>query len=461
MRWRIEKSGFWIVTAIAILALAFGVFQYRQARALRLQQEAARQRAFFSLISHVENMEGNLAKVRAASTVGQKTTFLTACWSHAQAAQENISQIGISQIDLSDLQRFIAQVGDYSLVLSQKTARGDVVTQAEWDELQRLETSVKDLARGLSETGMRAAVTGARFSVAGVTQLLSAQSPTGETLLRGFSEIDSLVQSVPSPAYDGPFSERSLASRGLARPGPDISEADAFTRSAGFLHPGESYASHRVETVDGTIPAYIVTSKRSDGSEVSVSVAKQGGAILWAMDQKMRGTPKLDLASARAAATSFLSSKGLTGLKETGWRKPGANADRVVFTFANTTTLFDGNTQRQVILYPDMVKLEVALDTGEIIGFDETAYLTNGVKRDLKVPMVSEAEARNLLKSDLKVLDAARLTVIPVLPGREVMAWEFKVQHGSDTYLVYINAMTGKEEMVLQLITDDTGSMTM
>jgi len=461
MRWRVERVGFWVALGVAVLALLFGISQYRQAKSLRLQAEAARQRAIFNLISHVENMEGNLAKARAASTTGQRTTFLTACWSHSQAAQESISQIGMTSLDLSRMQRFVAQVGDYSMVLSQKIARDDAVTPAEWSELERLETSVKDLARALSDTGMRAMVTGARFDIAGIGRLFLSQSPTDETLFRGFSEIDSLIQSVPSPAYDGPFSDRSLTTKPLARKGPIISDSQALTTGLAFLHPQETYASHRIENIDGAIPAFLVTGKRADGSEVSVAVAKEGGAVLWVMDQKGRGAPRIDIAAARRSAESFLASKGLTSFAETGWRKPGPNADRVVFTYAALTSVSNGARPLRVIIYPDMVKVEVGLDTGEVIGFDQVPYLTNGVPRNLKPPLVSESEARNILKRELKIAEAARLTIIPILPTREVMAWEFTAQHGSDSYLIYINAMTGKEEMVLRLVTDETGAMTM
>ncbi|QUL98445.1 MAG: germination protein YpeB [Candidatus Fermentithermobacillus carboniphilus] len=460
MKW---SSRTWAIfgAAIVAVALVFGLAQYRQARALRLRMEASRQRAVFNLISHIENMEGSLAKARAASTVGQQTTFLTTCWSHSQAAQENIANLGLSDMDLSKMQRFVAQVGDYSLVLSQKLARGDAVTQAEWQELGRLENSVKDLARALSETGMSAAVTGARFGLAALGNLGFLASPTDEALHRGFSEIDSLVQSVPSPTYDGPFSDRSLATKPLANPGPEVSLEDARKRGLGFLHPGEPYSSTRVETIDGAIPCYMVTGKRADGSEVTTAVTRQGGAPLWSVDQKVRGAPRMDVATARKAAEDFLTSRGLTSLKETGWRKPGRNADRVIFTFAATAVLPDGGGTEQVILYPDMVKIEVALDTGEIIGFDQTAYLTNHRERGLKAPLVSRDEAGKVLKSDLKISDLPRLAVIPLLPTREVLAWEFRVQHGNDFYLVYVNAMTGQEEMVLQMVTDDTGTMTM
>jgi len=461
MKWRAEKIGFWVVFGVAVFALIFGAAQYRQAKTLRLQIEAARQRAVFNLISHVENMEGNLAKARGASTSGQQTTFLTACWSHSQAAQESLSQLGLTNIDLSKMQKFIAQVGDYSMVLAQKLARGDVVTQAQWQELQRLEGSVKDLARALSEMGMRAAVTGARFNVLNLEEFRLFASPTDETLFRGFSEIDNLIQSVPSPAYDGPFSDRSLAAKPLANPGPEISADDAKNKGLGFLQSEEAYQSVRVENIDGTIPSFMVTGKRADGSEVSAAVAKQGGAVLWAVDQKARGTPRLDMTSARKASESFLSSKGFQRLVETGWRKPGRNADRIVFTYSATTSLSNDTKDVQVMIYSDMVKVEVALDTGEIIGFDQTAYLTNHKDRDLRAPTVSIQQAKQTLKPELKVESSPRLTIIPLLPIREILAWEFRVQHGADSYLVYINAMTGKEEMVLQLITDDTGAMTM
>ncbi len=153
MRWRQDKGVFWAITVIAVLALVFGFAQYKQVKHLRIRSEVARQRAILNLISHVENIEGNLAKARVSSTCTTEPSYLTACWSHSQAAQENISLMGMTTVDLSGVQKFELQVGDYSMVLSQKLARGDTVTQSEWQELARLETSVKDLARLLQKQG--------------------------------------------------------------------------------------------------------------------------------------------------------------------------------------------------------------------------------------------------------------------------------------------------------------------
>ncbi|HHY17629.1 MAG TPA: hypothetical protein GX524_06085, partial [Firmicutes bacterium] len=275
MRWRQDKGVFWAITVIAVLALVFGFAQYKQVKHLRIRSEVARQRAIFNLISHVENIEGNLAKARVSSTLAQQSSFLTACWSHSQAAQENISLMGMTTVDLSGVQKFVAQVGDYSMVLSQKLARGDTVTQSEWQELARLETSVKDLARALAETGISASTakspqTGARSFILGIESLLLLAPSSDEAWFRGFSEIESLIQSVPSPAYDGPFSDRSLASKFLANPGPQISPDKAKAVALGFLNPEEQFGSIRVENVDGGIPACLVTGKRADGSDAGI-----------------------------------------------------------------------------------------------------------------------------------------------------------------------------------------------
>jgi hypothetical protein len=79
-----------LLGVITVLALIFGVTQYRQAKAANLRLEASRQRALFGLISRVENVEAGLAKARGASTTAQQTTFLTSAYSQAQVARDTL-----------------------------------------------------------------------------------------------------------------------------------------------------------------------------------------------------------------------------------------------------------------------------------------------------------------------------------------------------------------------------------
>ena len=304
---------------------------------------------------------------------------------------------------------------------------------------------------------MNIAVTGARFSVSH----LVAGNPTEDSLFRGFSEIDNLIQSVPSPAYDGPFSDRSLERKPLSNPGEEISGDTAKEIALDFLWDVEDVDSIRVELAGGTIPYHMVTAKRSDGTEATAAVAVQGGFVLWATDQRNPGIPRIDVENARQSAVRFLAEKGFSALIETGWRKSGPGGDRVVFNYAKVKSVNFGGADTPVIMYPDLVKVEVGLDNGQVVAFDQVPLLTNsGGRPGIRPPLISSSQAYRTLKEGLKAEGEPRLAVIPMTGQREVMAWEFKVISNQDLYLIYVNAMTGQEEMVLQVINDESGSLT-
>ncbi len=124
---------------------------------LSLRAEAARQRAIFNLISHVENIEGGLAKARVSSTLAQQSSVSDGMLvAFPGGPRKHIAYWNDYCRYVRNAEVHEAQVGDYCMVLSQKLARGDAVAQSEWQELARLETSVKDLARALAETGASA-----------------------------------------------------------------------------------------------------------------------------------------------------------------------------------------------------------------------------------------------------------------------------------------------------------------
>ena len=447
-----------LLGVVTLLALIFALTQYNQARSARLKLEGNRQRALYGLISNVENVEASLAKARGASSANQQTTFLTAAYAQSQVARDTVSQVAVPNVDFTAVRQFIARTGDYAMVLSQRLSRGGAVTPTEWSELARLEDGVKDLARGLLTTAQNAAAPAVRAGFLSALGMGRAAAAPSDALGEGFSEIDTLAQSIPSPIYDGPFSERNQSQVALAHPGPLITAEDAKKVGLDYLDSGEAFASVSVGKIEGAIPCYLVTGKRPDGSEVMTAVAKQGGAVVWSQDGRVLGTARMDIEAGRDAAGKFLAAKGLS-LKETGWRKPGPRSNRIVFTFVPATSVAGTET----LLYPDTVKVEVALDTARVVAFDQKAYLTthDNPTRVIPSPLVSAQEARAVLKSELKVVSGSpRLTVIPLLPTTEALAWEFRVQQGNDVYLVYVNAMTGNEDFVLQVIENETGAMT-
>ena len=108
------------------------------------------------------------------------------------------------------------------------------------------------------------------------------------------------------------------------------------------------------------------------------------------------------------------------------------------------------------MLYPDLVKVQVRMDTGAVVGLEANSYWMNHVTRERLHPVLEEAEARALV-SDRLDISASRLCVIPVDDGlgagrTELLCWEFDGVWNDNRYLVYIDAETGEEAEVLKVV---------
>ena len=115
--------------------------------------------------------------------------------------------------------------------------------------------------------------------------------------------------------------------------------------------------------------------------------------------------------------------------------------------------------QEDVIMYPDLIKVKVALDNGEILGIETTGYLNSHTKRDLKEPKVSKEKAKESLNKDLNI-ESEELAVIPTEWKTEVLCLEFEGNIYGLDFIVYVNAETGKEEDILIITNTPNGILT-
>ena len=75
------------------------------------------------------------------------------------------------------------------------------------------------------------------------------------------------------------------------------------------------------------------------------------------------------------------------------------------------------------------------------------------------MPKLTEQDAVARIGGALTPL-SARLCVIPENTS-EALCWEVKAASGADTFLVYIDAMTGVERRLMQVIEDENGALVM
>ena len=111
------------------------------------------------------------------------------------------------------------------------------------------------------------------------------------------------------------------------------------------------------------------------------------------------------------------------------------------------------------VVYPDLIKVKIALDDGEILGIETYGYLNSHTTRKLPFPKISIDEARKKINSNLEITREGT-AIIPTEWKTEIYCYEFKGRVDNKEFLVYINTETGKEEDVLVIIDTPGGILT-
>lgn len=107
------------------------------------------------------------------------------------------------------------------------------------------------------------------------------------------------------------------------------------------------------------------------------------------------------------------------------------------------------------MIYPEEIKLQIALDNGEILGFEAMNFLTFKGAASAPAYPLTEAQARARVNKRLKI-ERVRKAVILDDRFRMVATYEFKASLNKEKFLVYINAATGDEVKLIREVPGQT-----
>src|SRR5690606_22270043 len=118
--------------------------------------------------------------------------------------------------------------------------------------------------------------------------------------------------------------------------------------------------------VEGKIRAYGITAspREGDGPEVVLDVSVTGGHVVWMLTKRDVAASRISLEEAGERARRVLGERGFGEMEPT---YAGAAANAAV---SPVVRLQDG-----VRSYRDQVKVSVAVDAGEVVGFESLGYL--------------------------------------------------------------------------------------
>ena len=173
-------------------------------------------------------------------------------------------------------------------------------------------------------------------------------------------------------------------------------------------------------------------------------MTRTGGRLLWLAPDTADFRAEKSLEECRESALAFLRRSGYESMQATYFQ---AYQGVAVISFA----ALQGDT----LLYPDLIKVQLRMDTAQVVGLEARNYLTNHGPRGLLAPGISLEEAEGAVSQRLKI-ETGRLCLIPTDAG-ERLCYEFRGEYGGHTYLCYINAETGGQEQLLRVIEDEAG----
>ncbi|OPY59703.1 MAG: Sporulation protein YpeB [Pelotomaculum sp. PtaU1.Bin035] len=450
----------WILAAIiGLLALAavgsWGYSRQVAGRNLENYLNNKYQRAFYDLANQAQNLEVLLSKTLVASDPRLDSALLMDIRQQAAFAQSNLSQLPLNDALAGRTAKFLSQVGDYAGSLARQISQGEAIDSKNWDTLKSLYEQSVELNRDLQ--GIQASVARNNFYFGEMLrQVRSKLQKAPDNLARtDFQTMDERMRRYPALLYDGPFSEhleraepRYLSGRGNVGAPEAEQKALAFVDKRG----GAEYQAKVTGPAGGRIPAHrveVVPAGGGDGAVTVLDVSQQGGEVIWMLNSRPLGDQAVSIEDARRKAEDFLAGRGYGEMRSTYFLRQGNSA---TFNFA---ALQDG-----VTLYPDLVKLTVALDNGEVIGTETSGYLMSHRRRDLPKAGVSREQALAAINPRLEA-SGGSLALIPVGVTDEELAYEFQGKMGEDNYLIYVNAVNGREENVLKLIETPGGILTM
>lgn len=199
---------------------------------------------------------------------------------------------------------------------------------------------------------------------------------------------------------------------------------------------------------DSVLPCYVL----HDGKNNSVAITRQGGFLCYLVTAKPEAlTARLSYQQAVDKAQQFLQAQGYSSMKDTYYE----TTDGVMtlnFAYLDPAT--------QTICYTDLIKVEISLQDGSVLGLDARGYLVNHHQRQLPSPQLSPEQAQQML-SPLLTVDSVRPALIPTSGKNEAAVYEFFCTSSTgDRVLCYINTATGAEEQLLLLVQTSNGTLT-
>ncbi|HHV64430.1 MAG TPA: peptidase M4 [Peptococcaceae bacterium] len=449
------------------LALGWGIYEYRTLQDYKLKTENQYKQALNDLVTTLNEVETSMAKAKVANSPAQKVLYLSETWKGANDAVAKLSSLPADEVGISYVDTLVNQVGDFSKTMTRKVASVESMSAEEQDMFNDMHERVIEVNRNIQQLANqfyaenlawvdkppgilqrlgigRTTQTAAQGGESGAENQQGGEQARQETptsVRGGLKQLDASLQKYPPFTYQGEL-DKHTTPKPLGLPEGEINEnkavtvAKEFLQKLGYENPQPQVTGLSQQPLGGFDLTY-------DDSYLEVS--KKGGVVTFYRDQREIGDRKLDVKKGIDKAN--------TVLNKLGWKLAVTSTQ----DFGSYLQVEAVAEEKGVRLYPDKVRITVALDNGDIVGFDANPYYAYHHDRQL-IPKLTLDQAKAKLNKDFKILEN-RLAVISKIGTEEAFCYEFRGTAYGEEYLVYINALDGSEEKISRVVNTPSGKL--
>lgn len=415
-----KRSLLWpLLTALLALILAvFGAAGAARAQQARHTLSEMYLSALDDAAEELESLALSLEKLLVSADVTQEAVLLSRISQSGENILCALSRLPVDHDALTGTLSFANRLSDHATMLLARTVAEGPLSA---DDRTQLDSELAACRRLSGE------LTLARQTLtAGAFALTLADSPI----------------TYPEPVYTGRYGQAHRDPVGLT--GRTIGEAEAITAAERFLQlsvPGRVTCGG---IRSGPMAAFLLTAQLDDLT-VDLAVTEQGGHLLWMTPGAARFDAVLSEEECVSRCTARMPALGFDALTPV-WQEVSGGMLSVTLA----------PVQEGAVLYADLVRAQVRMDTGEVIGLDASAYLSCHAPRTLSAPALSRSEAAALLSPEVQVL-ASQRCLLPTYDA-EVLCYEFRVRRDDVTYLIFLDAATGREVLIRRIVFTPGGS---
>jgi len=434
-----------LLIGILVLGVAgtayWGYQEHQEKNSILINSENNYQRAFHDLSYQMDLLHDKIGTTLAMNSKNSLSPSLIEVWRLTSQAHSDVGQLPLSLLPFNKTEEFLANIGNFSYRTAVRDLDKEPLTKQEYSTLNTLYKQSGDIQNELRKVQSMVLKNNLRWMDVEMA-LASGKEKTDNTIIDGFKTVEKTVTGYSESDLGTSFTNMQKQDQNFQKiDGKTISRQQAIKIAKKYIKFDGNAKVKVTENGKGSDYGFYSVSIKNDqtGQEASMDLTKKAGYPIWFINNRAIKKQVISLNDAMVKAQAFLKDTGFKDLVE----YESSQYDSVgIFNFVTNVN--------GVRIYPESIKVKVALDNGDIIGVSAEDYLKSFQTRKIDKPDLTAAQARKKVNPNLKVMEERQAMIINDLK-QEVLCYEFLGTLGDDTYRIFINAKDGTEEEVEKL----------